>query len=339
MKNKYLKKAAAIFTVMTMLAVMTAGCGADNTKPDGGKEESKKTTEQKDNQALVGISVPKAITGWTAAVQYYAEKEAEDLGLNYISVAAESANEQANDVDDLIQKGCKVIIMQPINDELAVAAKKIMDAGIKLIDFDRSLGNVEPDIYLSGDNHQMGVEGARYIGKKLDGKGKVGIMSIPSYGEIFAERVNGFKETIKEEFPDIEVVGEYASENGSPEAGLKAMADVLSANPELDAVYSTDDEVSVGIYQAITEAGRKDIKAVTGGGGANSYFKLFDKTDIWLCSQTYAPNMIIECVDMAKGILDGKTYDSKIVIPTENVDRDNVEKWKTDNKVDEKAPY
>lgn len=329
------KRMLALLLTAAMCGVMLLGCAK---KEEPAKKEDKKT-EQKSSEELVGISVPKAITGWTAAVQYYAEKAAEEEGLNYISVAAENSSEQANDIDDLIQKGCKVIIMQPINDELAVAAQKVMDAGITLIDFDRTLGDTKPDYLVNGDNRAMGVNGAKYIGEKLDGKGKSVIVSIPSYGQIFTDRVNGYKDTIKEEYPDVEIIGEYASDNGSPEAGLAAMTDVLTANPEIDAIYSADDELSVGIYQAIQEAGRTDIKVITGGGGANSYFKLMDQTDIWLCSQTYAPNMIIECVKMAKGVLEGKTYDAVTTIPTENVDRDNVKQWKEDNMVDEKAPY
>lgn len=329
------KRLLAVLLTAVLAGTMVSGCA----KKEETAKKAETKTEEGSSKDLVGISVPKAITGWTAAVQYYAEKAAEEEGLNYISTAAENSSEQANDIDDLIQKGCKVIILQPINDELSVAAQKIMDAGITLIDFDRTLGETTPDYLVNGDNRAMGENGAKYIGEKLGGKGKAAIVSIPSYGEIFTERVNGFKDTIAKEYPDVEVIGEYASDNGSPEAGLAAMTDVLTANPEIDAIYSADDEVSVGIYQAIQEAGRTDIKVVTGGGGANAYFKLMPETDIWLCSQTYAPNMIIECVKMAKGVLEGETYDSVITIPTENVDRDNVEQWKKDNMVDEKAPY
>lgn len=333
------KKVLAVLLVAAMTGTMMLGCGKKEEPAKKAEEKTEKEAENDNSKDLVGISVQKAITGWTAAVQYYAEKAAKEEGLNYISTAAENPSEQANDIDDLIQKGCKVIIMQPINDELAVAAQKVMDAGITLIDFDRTLGATTPDYLVSGDNRAMGENGAKYIGEKLGGKGKAAIVSIPSYGEIFTERVNGFKDVIAKEYPDVEVIGEYASDNGSPEAGLAAMTDVLTANPKIDAIYSADDEVSIGIYQAIQEAGRTDIKVVTGGGGANSYFKLMDDKDIWLCSQTYAPNMIIDCVKMAKGVLEGETYDSVITIPTENVDRDNVEQWKKDNMVDENAPY
>ncbi|MDD3138788.1 MAG: substrate-binding domain-containing protein [Lachnospiraceae bacterium] len=329
------KKLLSLLLVVAMVGTMVLGCAKKEVVAEKASTETKKASSEN----LVGISVPKAITGWTAAVQYYAEKAAKEEGLNYISVAAESSSQQANDIDDLIQKGCKVIVMLPLNDELSVVAQKVMDAGITLIDFDRTLGNTKPNYLVNGDNKGMGVNGAKYIGEKLGGKGKVAILNIPSYGEIFTTRVNGFKDTIAAEYPDIEIVGEYASENGSPEAGLAAMTDVLTANPNIDAIYSTDDELSVGIYQAIQEADRKDIKVVTGGGGANSYFKLMEKSDVWLCSQTYAPNMIIECVKMAKGVLEGKTYDSVVTIPTENVDKKNVEQWKKDNLVDDNAPY
>lgn len=291
---------------------------------------------------LVGISVPDNPTGWTAAVQWAAKNKADELGLNYRLLAAKDVNDQANQIDELIQLGCKVIVLLPQNDELAVAAQKILDAGITLINFDRTLGDVQPDYYVAGDNEGMGVAGGEYICEKLGEEGgKVVIMSIPSYGEIFTERVDGFKK-VAAEHPELEILGEYASDNGAPETVLPVMTDILNANPQIDAIYSADDEMSMGILQAIKEAGRTDIKVITGGGGWKDYFAVMnDYPDIWVSSQTYAPYMINTCVEMAAQVVSGDTegLEQTTIIPTTNVDRTNYEQYMADNGITEDAPY
>jgi ribose transport system substrate-binding protein len=291
------------------------------------------------DKPLVGIAVPEAPTGWVAAVQWTAKNKADELGLNYRLVASASTNDQANQLEELVAMGCKIIVLFPHNDELAVAAKRVMDAGVTLINFDRTLGSTKPDYYVAGNNYNMGVAGGEYIIEKLGGKGKVVIVYTPNLGNIFEERKQGFMDSIQNQ-PGIEVIGTYTPENASAEAGLAIMSDVLTQNPQIDAIYSSDDESSIGMLQAIKEAGRKDIKAITGGGGAQNYFKLFAQyPDIWASSQTYAPYMMNTCVEMAAGLLEGKTYPKETIVPTSCVDRETYQAYLDANGITPSAPY
>jgi len=321
----------------------SSGTSSDTTK-DTSTETSTDTTGETSvaDKGLVGISVPEAPTGWVAAVQWSADQTAKRLGLNYKLLVSSDENTQANHIDELIQLGCKIIVLMPHNDTLGTAAQKIKDAGITLINFDRTLGGTEPDYYVAGDNYQMGVLGAEYIAEKLNGKGKVVIVNIPAYGEIFTQRVNGFKDTIKEKYPDIQILQEYGAENGAPETGLRVMTDILTAYPDgIDGIYSTDDELSIGLIQAIDESGRMgDIKVITGGGGSQAYFKVMEKyPEMYISSQTYDPYMMNTCIEMAAGLLEGKTYDQKTIIPPKNLDKTNYQQWLDDNHITADAPY
>lgn len=298
-----------------------------------------------EEKPLVGISVPFNPTGWVAAVEWSARTTAERLGLNFIMSVAENENEQANQIDLMIDQGCKYIVLFPHNDTLEASAQKIMDAGITLVDFDRTLGATVPNYYLAGDNYEIGCLGARYIGEKLEGKGKVIITTIPSYGAIFQERVDGCVNTLKAEFPEIEIIGEYAAENAAAETGLALMADILTANPEIDGVYSCDDELSTGMLQAMKEAGRiggeNGVKVMTGCGGWMQYMKTMDeyKDQIWLSTQTYAPYMMGNCVELTAGLIEGKTYDAKVIIPPACLDYTNYQAWLDENNITEDAPF
>ncbi|MCQ2397135.1 MAG: sugar ABC transporter substrate-binding protein, partial [Lentisphaeria bacterium] len=106
-------------------------------------------------------------------------------------------------------------------------------------------------------------------------------------------------------------------------------------NPQIDGVFSIDDETSIGVLQAIKEAERKDIKAVTGGGGCQEYFKMMPLyKDIYVQSALYSPSMVITAVNAAYDLACGKNVEKQIIIPTTIVDRDNCAEF-----LDANSPY
>ena len=88
-----------------------------------------------------------------------------------------------------------------------------------------------------------------------------------------------------------------------------------------------DDETSMGAIQAITEAGRKDIKADTGGGGCQEYYRMITEpayADLGLASALYSPAMSQDAIRTAIDVLEGGHPESVVVIPTTIVSADNV---------------
>jgi ribose transport system substrate-binding protein len=180
----------------------------------------------------------------------------------------------------------------------------------------------------------MGQESARVIGDALEGKGTVAVLYVPSAGSTSVVRTDNFKEVMAEKYPDITLVS-ITAENFTREAGLRTGSDMLVAHPHIDAVFSIDDESSMGILQAIREAGRKDVKLISGGGGNQAYFReIHTDKDIYLFSATYSPRMAGDALETAVRILNGETVEKQIIIPPTIITRDNVEHWFADD-----SPY
>lgn len=296
------------------------------------------------SDVMIGISVPKAVTGWTAAVSYYSEKYCKENNINYKLVQAESTNDQANQLDDLISMKPDAIVLNPINDELATAAQTVMDAGIPLINYDRTLGDTKPDYYYAGDNPGCGSKGADWIAETLgkDDAMNVVTISITSWGNIAQERLDGFKEELPKACPKAKIIGEYASESASQEDGLKVMADVLQSNPDIDVVFLVDDEQACGALQAIDEAGRTDIKALyAAGGGSTNFLNKMPDSSFPVATVSYHPSMIVkaiqEAVDVATG--NGSKWKKETIEDPVVITKDNMEQWKKDIGYDPNSPY
>ena len=317
-----MRKLLSILLAAALFLTLCGGALAESEKP------------------LIGILAPATTHGWVGGVAYYAQKAADDMGLNYRLLTSSNAEEMSSQIEQLMSLGAAAIVVWPQFIGVEVAAEMALEKGIVISNFDMIIDVGEQyadNMYqLTGDNYGMGVEGAKYIADKLGGEGKVVIMDVPTSGNVAADRKAGFLDTIAEVAPGIEVIATVSTQF-TRQDGLNDMADVLTTYDQIDAVFSMDDETSIGALQAILEANRADVKAITGGGGCQEYFNMMldeKYADIWVASATYSPGMIINCIENAIRVLDGEEVDKLVVIPTTIVDKDNAVDF-----LDENTPY
>lgn len=319
-----------LFRLVTLLiiAVSLIACAqtpSNNDTPDPATDGEK---------YKIGILAPAVTHGWVAAVAYHAEAQAKELAdeIEYTIYTSTDANEMTAQLDDLKTWGAQAIVAFPQWEGMEVPIAQAVEEGIKVVNFDIMIDT--DGVYLvTGDNEGMGTKGAEYIVDKIGTEGNVVILEVPTSGSVSELRKKGFEEKMAEIAPDMNLLT-YATKF-TREDGLKDMADILTANDQIDAVFSMDDETSIGALQAIAEANRTDIKAITGGGGMQEYFKMMpENEDIWISSATYSPAMVKDAVKMALSILKGETVEEVTVVPTTIVDRENAADF-----LDENSPY
>lgn len=326
-----------LFLLVMAMVVFLAACGNSNNDDtsnngnngDDGNADSEETYK-------IGILAPAVTHGWVAAVAYHAEARAEELKgegkIDYQIHTSGDASEMTSQLDDLITWGAEAIVAFPQWEGMEVPIQRALDEGIEVINFDIAI-DVDGVYRVAGDNYDMGVKGAHYVVDKIGTEGEVVILEVPSSGSVSELRAGGFFDTIEEIAPDLNV-HTYATQF-TREDGLSDFADILTSRNQIDAVFSLDDETSIGVLQAIDEAGRDDIQVVTGGGGMQEYFKMMPANeDIWIQSALYSPDMVKDAVDVAIDVLDGDDVEDDVIIPTTVVDRENHEEF-----LDDGSPY
>jgi len=313
--RKLLVAGMSLVTVFGLVACNDKGSSV------GGKE---------DDKLKIGISLPSATHGWMGALIDSAEKQAKELkesdGIEYVMTNATDPNKQANDVDDLIAQDVDVIVMLPIESAaLTPVGQKIKDAGIPLVIVDRELENDAATVVVKGDNEGIGVNAGKYFVEKLNGKGKVVEITGPP-SSVTEQRGSGFKEAM-ESSGGIDVI---ASQSGdfSTEKSLEVMQNILQAHPHIDAVFTQDDGMALGVLQAIKEAGRKDIKFITGAGGGKAVFDNMKEDGLITATFLYSPTMVADAVKIAADIAQGNDPEENIIVKeATQVTKDNVEEY------------
>lgn len=309
-----MKKLIALLLAMVMLLSLAA-CG-----------DTKDTEGEKEVAIKVGIAAPDVTHGWVAGCAYYAEKYCKDNNLEYKVTTSADAAEMTAALDDLVEWGATVIVCWPQWTGMETAIQAIIDQGIPVVDFDVDIDCT--GIYkVTGDNYDMGYQSAKFIVEKVGEAANILVMDVPSSGSVCELRKQGFYDYLTEINYDTSNIVTITLESFARSDGLAGMADALETYAQIDAVFSMDDETSMGCIQAITEAGRTDIHAITGGGGCQEYFNMIadeQYADLGLCSALYSPAMTQDAIKTAITLLQGGTAEDVVVIPTTIVSKDNV---------------
>ena len=310
--------------LMLGAAVVVTGCQKQNEKTENTPPAAK--------SYKIGISIPSADHGWTGGVVYHAnavkkEIEAANPDTQVIVSTAASSGEQVDRVENLLVQGINALVILPSEPApLSGICEKAVKQGVKHIDVDRNLANPVQDLLVAGDNPGFGRVAADVIVNELDGKGDIVVMEgIPC--DVNTQRVNAFKEVIAR-YPEIKILESGAAE-WNTEKGLKLMENFLQKHPKIDAVWTGDDDVSIGALKAYTESKRSDVKVLVGGGGSKEIIKkIIDGDKVVRLTVTYPPAMVATAAREAVKIVHGTPIEQKtLIVPAEVVSAANAQKY------------
>ncbi|MBR3973470.1 MAG: substrate-binding domain-containing protein [Oscillospiraceae bacterium] len=280
----------------------------------------------------VGIAAPDVTTDWIAGVGYYAEKYCKTNNLDYMITVSSDASEMASNLEKLVEEGCTVIVSWHQWTGMEKAFQKVIDRGIPVVNFDIDV-ECEGSYKVTGDHYGVGYHCAEYITGVVEDGANIAVMDVSS-GSICELRKQGFYDYLEQKGYDTSNIFEVNVESFAREEGQAAMAEVLERYPQIDAVFSMDDETSIGCIAAIKDAGRKDIKAITGGGGSQEYFRMIadeSYASLSLATALYSPSMVIEAIKTAVTLLEGGEVEPVVVIPTTIVTAENVAQFLDEN--------
>lgn len=196
-----------------------------------------------------------------------AEAAAKEAGVEMVWAAPQVETDytgQASIVEDFINRRVSALVLAPSHQKALVSvAERAVDAGIPVVVMDSGLDSSRPVSYVATDNYQGGVLAAREMGRLLGGKGKVAVVGIAAGSGSGLERESGFQDTIKKDFPGIELLGLQYSDSDRSKA-LSVAEDFLSRAPDLAGMFGSNESAAVGVFRAVQNRGKKGHVKVVG---------------------------------------------------------------------------
>lgn len=238
-----------------ILTILLSVCALLAATPGGAAPAKKK----------IGFSVYDMQYGFFQDMEKGTKEAAEAAGFEYVLVDQKSSEStMVSATQDLLDQGISALIISPFKPD---ALGPIVDAAkakkIPVVIDDIGGGGTDYDVIVISDNEKGGVIAADHIHSVLKDKSSAGkkVASIscePS--AVYAARRNiGFEKHIKE--LGYEVVASLSA-NSKQEEGYKVAKDILSAHPDVAAIFCGNDPMAVGAAQAVADSGKSGVKDV-----------------------------------------------------------------------------
>lgn len=314
------KRTVASFAGLALAAATLTGCGGGGNGGGDGEKQA------------IGVSVADQKSLFYVAEVAGIEDEAEEQGYEVkITSANNDSSAQIRQVNDLLTQQVGALIFTSQDSTAAAAGVRAAnDADVPVVAVDQrpESGEGELATYIATGSVKAAYDLATWMFDQIGGEGKVALLRgvLGSTAEL--QRSEGFQKAL-DEHPDIEVVAEDVANWDETEA-FRASQNILTANPELDAVFAESDAMALGAAKAAEEAGR-DIVTV----GIDGFPTMFDAiesglTDATMAQQPYMMGRM--AVRDAIAFMNGEgedipeeQYQDTVLVNSETVDEYEVE--------------
>ncbi|MER7797300.1 substrate-binding domain-containing protein [Microbacterium sp. NPDC096154] len=334
-RSRLVLTGAALVAGIGLLAGCT-GTGTEENAVDQGttSEENAATGDT----VVIGFSGPAADHGWLGAINSGAQAAAEGFDDVELRVAegTNDANTQIAAVETFINEDVDAIVLLPTDGAaLTEVAIRAMEAGIPVINVDREFSSpFAARATILGDNYGMGVSAGTYICEQVgDNPDAIvaeiaGIDSLP----LTQDRSQGFADALED--CGLEV-GPRVAADFTVAGGEAAASQLLSANPQIDALWNHDDDQGVGVLAAIEAAGRDEFLMMGGAGSRNAMEAIQADDSVLKATVIYPSTQAADGIALARLIAQGKTVSdlitpgvpNRIVLDAPVVTKDNVDQF------------
>ena len=201
-----------------------------------------------DDGVVIGVSVSTLNNPFFVTLKDGIEAAAEEKGYEVKVVdAQDDSAKQVNDIADLMQQSIDYLVVNP-TDSAAISSsvESANGSDIPVITLDRSVESGEVAAFIASDNVTGGEMGAEFIVDQLGEGAKVAELEGVPGASATRERGEGFT-NVAEDSLDV-VTSQTANFNRSE--GLNVTQNILQANPDIEAIFSHNDEMALGAVEA-----------------------------------------------------------------------------------------
>lgn len=258
MPHNGIRKRSIEYLLLLALLLAVSGCA----RLQEGEAPAPDETVQKGS---MGVDLPRDEVYYTVGmhinVPYWQlhkrglEVAAGELGVRWV-FTGETGNDAAKQMDifnQVLEKQPAGILLSPINpDAMTPYIDRAIEIGIPVICIDTDAPKSKRLCYIGTDNYNSGWTAADILAQAISGAGDVGVLCIPGVFSI-DERVDGFRDCMEQNYPDIRVVS-VQNDEGDPTKASAITTQMLQAFPNLQGIYGGNSISGVGAAAALRDA-------------------------------------------------------------------------------------
>jgi ABC-type sugar transport system substrate-binding protein len=239
------------------LAAMVAACG-DSDEDEGSAGNENAAVEAPAGPIKLGLITKFPVDFFLTMQDAAKEWDASHDDAEVIVGTGKSATDDAGEIDlieSMISQGVKGIAITPTSPAVQPALDKAVAKGIKVVLIDNDLPDWDgKSSVVTTDNRKGGQLAGEWLASQLKAGDTLAVLEGVPGVPALDDRVAGMEEGLGDS--GIEIVGK-APTDCDQDKGVSAAADLLTAHPDVTAIYGACGPPVVGAIQAIGNAGRK----------------------------------------------------------------------------------
>lgn len=317
--------------LLVAVLIVAAGCTAvapATTAPAAEAPESASEAPAGDITIMVNMKGPGAGNPFWAAVEAGAKAKGEELGItvNVMSPPQESdVASQISQVEDALAQGVSGIAIAVTDpDALTPGLEKAIAAGVPVVYVDTK-GNMEGVTFIGTNNQEGAKLAADYICANVEAGSEVAILQGLITQSTGQARATGSKEGLTA--CGLNVVAEQPANWDRAEA-VTVMENILTGNPNIKAVFASNDNMALGAVEAIKNAGLGGQIMVVGFDANPDAAAAVLAGDMAATVAQNPTNMGALGVESVLKLINGETLDPVIDTGTVLVTAENAEAYK-----------
>lgn len=203
--------------------------------------------------------------------------------------------------------------------------KQACDKNIKIIIIDNpveGLGDCQSS-YIAANHEQLGRDVGKWLTERAPASKEVGIVTLPP-GQVSSndDRVKGFKQAV--EAGGFKVVATVPTDLSLDKTRTQ-VTNMLTAHPNIGAIFSANDQMGYGTAQAVANSSHKDVLQLTIDGALDAVKRIPDGLAVNAAQDPFFAGKQ-SVLNMAK-LLEGEKVAPVIYAPSKLIDETNAKEY------------
>jgi ABC-type sugar transport system substrate-binding protein len=247
-------------SALALTSMLAAACGSDDDSSDTTTPASEATsapaaTGDAGDSMKIGFITKFPVDFYDTMVDAAKAWNGDHPDVELIFAQGTSGTDDEGEIaaiESMITQGVQAIAITPTSPNVQDALQKAVDAGIKVILVDNDIPGWDGKTSLvATDNLAGGVLAGEFLAKELEPGDTVAVLEGVAGAPSLQERVTGFEQGLGDGF---EIVASLPTDCDQTK-GLDAAQDILTANPDVAAIYGACGPPILGAIEAARSAG------------------------------------------------------------------------------------
>ena len=282
--------------------------------------------QAKQTVAYIAPSLDISYWQWVA---YGVKQRAKELGMNYVEFTSEnSPAKQMDNVRTALTRGVDAIVMGPVSSTSTPPVLRVLkekSVPIAFTGIGPQAGQTDFTSAVTANNYETGKAQGSYVCKlaKERGGNKIAMLSLPQDRENAQKYMKGAQESFKAD--GCELVQVLETHGLTVNEAVSQANDILTAHPDVKAIYGMYDEAATGAAKALQTRGLTGKVAVVTADGSPTTIRLLRDGSIQGIFLQEAVGQGIDATTQVFNALNHKPTTQQLALKEPLVTRDTID--------------